>query len=413
MHWVRVIIFVVLPLLLALAAPTLILWAWGNNWPLLPALLAGIMFLAAAVVVHLSGQIGRQPMDDAQQALWQELHALRRKVDAIAAGETGRAGAAGSMQQEDRQGETPHAQHDAAPDVPVASDTSAQQPSRREQAAALSRQPGSSDALRNDDHLAGFQLYMEPVVDMASGQTVMYRAHPALPAKGGRLYLDRQALVRARTLGRSGAMALRVLDGVLAFAHGLRARGASQGVICPLDVAVLAHEEVAERLQHLLGTEPHFREAAQATSLALVFNELAASSREARMHLMMLAQGVSGFIIEHEGVLSPDTPLPLPLPVRHVDVPGSALALAGGLSDMGTLAARYHERGWQVIAREVANEDMAHRVMPLAALARGPYFSPPRRVREEALAPRDANSTAGDGQQVPSTPSALRIVAAR
>lgn len=260
----------------------------------------------------------------------------------------------------------------------------------------------------HEERLAGFQLYMEPVVDTASGQTVLYRAHPALPADGERVYLGRNALLRARTLGCAAALQVRTLDGVLAFARRLQARGAAHGIICPLDVAVVAQDEVADRLQLLLGATT---EAARQTCFATPFNDLTSSSREARMHLMMLAQAVAGFVIDHESVLAPDTPLPLPLPVRHVDVPGRALALAGGLSDMGTLTARYRERGWQIIASDVADAEMARQVAAVAGLARGAHFSPPRRVREEALERQSAGTA--ERAQAAGRFSGLRVAAAR
>ncbi len=396
MHWVRLITFVILPLLLALAAPVLILWAWGNDWPLLPALLAGIMFLAAAIVVHLSGQLSQPQTNAAQEAIWQELHALRQKVDALLAQPRQQAPAPDEKERKTPVKKTVAERREPA--SPPAEQSLGNEPQRPAMSASA------------EEALAGFQLYMEPVIDLASGQTALYRAHPALPAEGERIYLGRHAQLRARTLGRAAALQARTVDGALAFAHRLRARGASPGIICPLDVAVLAQTDAAERLQRLLEASAENRKAAEMVYFAVPFNELASTSREARMHLMMLAQSVAGFVIDHDGVLSPDTPLPLPLPVRHVDVPGQALALAAGLSDMEALAGRYAERGWRIIASEVGDVATARQVTPLAALARGAHFSPPRRVREEALGIRSGHRQETGAME---TSPPVRMAAAR
>ena len=410
MRWIRQITFVILPLLLALAAPVLILWAWGNNWPLLPALLSGIMFLAAAMVVHLSGQLSHSHADENQEAIWRELHALRHKVDALAEQATWEHDSPGEAETL-RDGEMADGGDEGAGTtrrVPAAVDGVTKE---RPQENA----PSAPAINATHAELQGYQLFMEPVVDITSGRTALYRAHAALPADGGRVYLGRNAQLRARTLGRAAALQARTLDGCLTFAHRLRTRGAELGVVCPLDVAVLAQDDAAERLLWLLGASRQAEEVARTIYFAIPFNDLATSSREARMHLMMLAQSVAGFILDHEGVLSPDAPLPLPLPVRHVDIPGRALALAGGLSDMGALAARYHERGWQIIASDISDDAAARQVAAFAGLARGGHYSPPRRVREETVASGrgSAGTTASASEKGGGRPPAPRMAAAR
>ena len=235
--------------------------------------------------------------------------------------------------------------------------------------AALSDTPQTVD---------GFQLYMEPVMALSTREVHMYFALPALPARDGRFYMGQNAHLRARTLGRAGALQEQTLREAVHFVAALRQRGGSLPVICPLDVAALAHVGTSARILHMLREAAHAREG---LLLAAPVEDMARASRAARQHLLELAELVAGFVTRHTGLPDVDTPLPLPLNVRCMEAPASALGLAAQILDVADYLRKLNGRGQMLLASGVDDEDLLKQIQGLATLGRGRYLGAPRRVR--------------------------------
>ena len=386
MHWVRLITFLIAPLVLALAAPVLVLWAWSNDLPLLPALLVGLVFTSLALAIHLVGQ-ALPRHDDDLHLLWEEVEHLREAVFH-------------DHQQENHQRETPAAAHEPAGHVADATaDGEATQRQHSEPArhrdenmhdAALHRPlhhqhhhhrhhhepaPAATTGAASAHHARELRLYMEPVVSLESNATVFYRALPALPADGGRIYLGDQAFLRARQQGWERRFTREVLERGAAFARQLKARGLTAAVAVPLDAAVL--EDGGVVAQALLQT---LEDDAREVSLMFILRreDLGRASQSARMHLLMLAQASDGVVLD---MSVPDVNgffLPAPLPVRYLDVPAARLAEVDHQPFMQRLGAR----GWTLVASGIDSPELLARARALASLGRGRHLSPPRRVRE-------------------------------
>ncbi|GEM_PF-4914033 len=385
MHWLRLVLFVLFPLLLTVAAPVLLLWAWGNNMPLLPALLLTALSLSLALALHLLGQFSH-PHDTDIDALWHEVETLRqqlrqvqvagtRQVEAgpAAVADNAGANATASVAQE------ADAAHQAVQSAASTTDAG-QQPLPVQTAPSVNASHAPFSPSVPPAAPEGFQLYMEPVNALNGQYTALYRALPALPAEGQAIHLGRHAQLRARTLGQAAALQWHTMLGCLRFARALRERNCPAPVICPLDVAVLEQPGNGALLLSLL-QEDDWRMAAQEVLLpSLPLEELMRSGRTARRVLLELEALVNGFVLEHATLPMPDAPLPLALSVRHVDVPAAALQQAG-VEQAETVVRAWQERGVGIIASGIDDAELPGRLHGLAALGRGRHIGPPRRVR--------------------------------
>ena len=420
MFWMRLFLFLIAPLLLALAAPMLLLWAWGNGLPLLPALLVSILLLSAALVVALLGLLSNSSSSAETDALWTELEKLRAQVQRLdgrghqpsthespaGMGEEGaQYGSAGSRepastaQMQIGQASRQTTQDEVRPQAPSAAQTAAMA------AMALSPDDGTADTATPEKpappqeariaaianaHASGYaqpprppglEIYMEPVMDLASGHIAGYRALPALPAEEGKVYLGWQAHSRARLTGQAGAMQVHLLADCLRFMQALQAHGHAGRlhVFCSLDVALLAQPRLRAPLQDQLQRAGHA--AGHVLTPVLEARALHDSSSAARQHLLDIAALVQGFSLEHATLPDAEAPLPVPLHVLHVEVPASALGMAGHLADLPAWRAAWQARGAGIIINAVDDEAALLHARAVAQLARGREVGLPRRMR--------------------------------
>lgn len=367
MHWVRLITFLGAPLLLALMAPVLILWAWSNDLPLLPALLVGLVFTSLALAIHVVGQ-ALPRHDDDLHLLWEEVEHLRETILHAQSGEQG------------AQQSAPHqpASHAAAPNGQVPASTGAitalaqQGPDTGARQAAP--QAGMAGAAWSGD-ARDMRLYMEPVVSLQGNATVFYRALPALPADAGRIYLGDQAFLRARQQGWMADFTRQVLQRSVHFARQLKERGVAAAVACPLNMMVLENgNAVTQALLRELEDD-----GARVSLMFILRREyLARASQGARMQMLMLAQASDGVVLD---LAAPDINaffLPAPLPVRYLDIPVARL----GEMDPQPFMQRLGARGWTLVASGIDDPQGLARAQALASLGRGRHLAPPRRVRD-------------------------------
>lgn len=382
MHWVRLITFLIAPLLLALAAPAFVLWAWSNDMPLLPALLVGLVFTSLALAIHLIGQALPQHNEDLH-LLWEEVEHLREAI-LHPDGEHGieRRETAEAAEERDMGQPSPQERHSTA----LADAASATAAPLRPETPAPAHVPPSSPASAAQPAMSAAQemrLYMEPVVSLENNATIFYRALPALPADAGRIYLGEHAFLRARQQGWPARFMQQVLARCVRFAAQLQARGMAGAVACPLHTTLLEHDSaITPALLQTLEDGP----ARASVMFVLRREDLTQTSQGTRMQLLMLSQAGAGVVLDME---TPDINgffLPAPLPVRYLDIPAARLAEAAQQPFMQRLGAR----GWTLVASGIDTVELLTQASACASLGRGRHISPPRRVREPHEAPAGA-----------------------
>ena len=369
MHWVRLITFLGAPLLLTLAAPALVLWAWSNDLPLLPALLVGLVFTSLALAIHLVGQ-ALPRHDEDLHLLWEEVEHLRAAILHADEHEAEPAAQAPRSEMHPQEGGQPARQQEFA-----TSHVGTAPPPRQEAGAPHAARQAAPGGSPITSPARDMRLYMEPVVALQGNATVFYRALPALPADAGRIYLGDQAFLRARQQGWMADFTRQVLQRSVHFARQLNERGVAAAVACPLNMMVL---EDGNAVSQALLRELESGEARVPLMFILRREYLTRASQGARMQMLMLAQASDGVVLD---MAAPDINaffLPAPLPVRYLDIPVDRLAQA----DPQALMQRLGARGWTLVASGIDSPEWLVRARALASLGRGRHLSPPRRVRD-------------------------------
>jgi len=115
--------------------------------------------------------------------------------------------------------------------------------------------PSPAEVAPRRDPLEGFRLYMEPVVDMRSGVTALYRAVPALAGEEGRIYLGRHAGLKATRAGAAAAFDMRMLRETAGFVRRILEKGHRTPVVCPLTKGSLSSSRFREELRTFMESD--------------------------------------------------------------------------------------------------------------------------------------------------------------
>jgi EAL domain-containing protein (putative c-di-GMP-specific phosphodiesterase class I) len=221
------------------------------------------------------------------------------------------------------------------------------------------------------DLLAGFQLFMEPVVDRFAHRTAFYRAVPALRNARG-LCLGPDAHLLAARNGFARALDRHTLAAALAFLGHMRARDLRLPVIVPLSYDFLIAPDARDRLAALLETEP------TEDLLALEIPQQAMATlgeRAVRLVAWLAERGVR-MSLGHADPCHMDARALSALGFVWCDVPRSVL------QEALRLRCRLPVLPQVVVSGLHARRDLEG--LPAAVrLVRGRAFAAPRRVREE------------------------------
>jgi len=376
MRLLKGFLFLVMPVGLTLSAAALAVWAWSEGWPLTTILIVSILLLAAAQILAVTGAAvrssfpGRRYLQDVVQVLSgmkREITALARRVDALE--EQGRRPARAVEPRLVR----PSADHEreggsGAPAGPAVT--------ARPEASAM---PSPAEVAPRRDPLEGFRLYMEPVVDMRSGVTALYRAVPALAGEEGRIYLGRHAGLKATRAGAAAAFDMRMLRETAGFVRRILEKGHRTPVVCPLTKGSLSSSRFREELRTFMESD---RSVAALLVLEISQEMLAGLGASEIEGLAWLAQVGVRLALADARPGRVDTDALQALGFAFVDM-NAGIILAAMEDDGGAGLRVITGAGFALIASGVDDPQIMARLKPLAQLARGRAFSPPRRVRSE------------------------------
>ncbi len=385
-------LFLVMPIGLTLSAAALAVWAWSEGWPLTSILLVSILLLAAAQILAVAGAAvrtsfpGRRYLQDMVQVLSglkHEITALAGRVNALE--ERGRRPARvmeprlvrpAAGRENDGASDV-----SAGPSAPVREDVPAMSP--------------PADVVHRRDPLEGFRLYMEPVVDMRSGVTALYRAVPALAGEEGRIYLGRHAGLKATRAGAATAFDMRMLRETAGFVRRILEKGHRTPVICPLTKGALASPRFREELRTFMESD---RSVASLLVLEISQEMLAGLGASEIEGLAWLAQAGVRLALADARPGRVDTDALKALGFAYVDM-DAGIILAAMESDGGAGPGTITGAGFALIASSVDDPQVRERLKPLAQLARGRVFSPPRRVRSDLAAGKTGKEQAASGNR--------------
>ncbi len=387
-------LFLVMPIGLTLSAATLAVWAWSEGWPLTSILLVSILLLAAAQILAVTGAAvrtsfpGRRYLRDMVQVLT----GLKREISALA----------GRVESLEKKGLKRPAwamePRLVKPDIEKEDDGSSAVSDDTSVPVRAGRSTMSSSAEATPRHaprdpLEGFRLYMEPVVDMRSSVTALYRAVPALAGEEGRIYLGRNAGLKATHAGAATAFDMRMLQETAGFVRRILEKGHNTPVICPLTRGSLSSSRFREELRGFMESN---QDVASLLVLEISQEMLAGLGAPEIEGLAWLAQAGVRLALADARPGRVDTDALKALGFAYVDMDANII-LAAMEIDGGVGLRAVTRAGFALIASSVNEPQIKGHLKPLVQLARGRVFSPPRRVRSDLAAGKAGNEQLAGG----------------
>ena len=221
------------------------------------------------------------------------------------------------------------------------------------------------------------ELFLEPIVRIKEARTVYYRASLAEPGADG-TYIP---------VRKTPALDFECFRQVVPVARRFRARNRIIGIFCPLSPASFSDEDFIARLLALIRQE---RDVAGGLVVDITQKGLASLEESGLEGLAWLAELGATFSMSQTDVAGPDIPALSHLGFQFIDIDAGIIARAATASNLSVrepalkLFREAGEHGVSVIAANVAGERELEAVLGYASLARGPLFSPPRRVLHRA-----------------------------
>jgi cyclic-di-GMP phosphodiesterase TipF (flagellum assembly factor) len=221
------------------------------------------------------------------------------------------------------------------------------------------------------------ELFLEPIVRIKEARTVYYRASLAEQGTDG-TYIP---------VRKTPALDFECFRQVVPVARRFRARNRIIGIFCPLSPASFSDQDFIARLLDLIRQE---RDVAGGLVVDITQKGLASLEESGLEGLAWLAELGATFSMSHTDVAGPDIPALFHLGFQFIDIDAGIIARAATASNLSVrepalkLFRDAGEHGVSVIAANVAGERELEAVLSFASLARGPLFSPPRRVLHHA-----------------------------
>ena len=231
-------------------------------------------------------------------------------------------------------------------------------------------------------------LYLEPVVELATMQTMFYRAELAFQSQGLPQSLE---VVRILDMadqiakgGDSAAMDMKLLSRLGPVITKLSQKGRLAGVICPMSEHSFSNQKFLEELTRYL---KHHPELARVLVIEISQANLAGLSKDGMTGLAFLAQIGATFCLGGAGLESPDLDSLSSLGFRYFDLDYDDNIARYGLSAFNghglavTLRDQARAANIQLIGSGLAHQSQQDALHHILKLGRGTIFSRPRLVR--------------------------------
>ena len=253
---------------------------------------------------------------------------------------------------------------------------------------------GKSPVLLDDARL---DVFLEPVVDAATRQTMFYRAGLSFVEDDGVHTPMPLYAVRIDEQGLAADIDMKLFHRIAPVIERLNAAGRPTGIICPVSQKSFASRQFLEELTRYLHKHPVL---AQKLVIEISQKSLAALSEAGMGGLAFLAQVGAIFSLGGAGLESPDLAALATLGFRYIDIDiDENIALYGHDAfqpgkQAGILKTMAQASNISIIGAGLKRESQFAETSQALNFARGPLFSPPRLVKRNLTDARGAAKAA-------------------
>lgn len=226
------------------------------------------------------------------------------------------------------------------------------------------------------------ELLLEPVIDLATGATIHYRALLGLADDRGNMVAHDELMTKADLGGMRADLDAHAVKLVAPVLRRLRLKNPGVRIFVPMGLATLVSQDGTARLTNALQRNS---DVASGIVFEMAQDTLGALDRTGIGNLAALGRHGATMALANVFVAGLDLASLRQLGVRFLSIGASAFDAGFGMSPAWRDFSQYaRAMQFQIIASGIQSTQQAAAATQLARFGHGPFFAPPRKVRQDA-----------------------------
>lgn len=225
-------------------------------------------------------------------------------------------------------------------------------------------------------------LLLEPMIELATGETAHYRAQLHMLSEVGDEIGHNELMRRAQQSGARPRLDTHLLESSLPVLRRLRGKNSNTRLFVPVGAATLTS---ATDLRQIIDLLNEYRDVAPGVVLDIIHADLAALGNTGVEGLAQLARLGASMSLSRVSLNGLDLLSLRQLGVRYLDIDARTIDAGFGVAPSWIDFAKYaRSMQFQIIGGMVETSAQSQAASRLARYGYGPYFAPPRRVKPGA-----------------------------
>lgn len=225
-------------------------------------------------------------------------------------------------------------------------------------------------------------LLLEPVIELATGESTHYRALLHMVGDGSAEIAHDDLMRRAAQNGARGRLDVHLLEQTLPVLRRLRQKNGNMRIFVPAGASTLTS---ASDLREIIDLLEESRDVSAGIAFDIIHTELAKLAGEGVEGLARLARLGVNMSLSRVSLTGLDLMSLRQLGVRFLDIDARTIDAGFGVAPAWNDFAQFaRSMQFQLVAGNIETAAQSHAAARLARFGYGPYFAPPRRVRAGA-----------------------------
>lgn len=225
-------------------------------------------------------------------------------------------------------------------------------------------------------------LLLEPVIELASGESTHYRALLHMVGDGSSEIAHDDLMRRAAQNGARGRLDVHLLEQTLPVLRRLRQKNGGMRIFVPAGASTLTS---AADLREIVSLLEESRDVSAGIVFDIIHTELAKLTGEGVEGLARLARLGVNMSLSRVSLTGLDLMALRQLGVRFLDIDARTIDAGFGVAPAWNDFAQFaRSMQFQLVAGNIETAAQSQAAARLARFGYGPYFAPPRRVRSGA-----------------------------